>query len=151
MSDLSEDGGIYLAGDLSQTSGYRADTVSSIGFVADISSFEFANIASTAPLAGDTSAGTFQELLMIDGYVSDDDLEITMTPGDDVIEMIIGEFRIPRNAVCLWHPVHAGYQRRHLGYGASVVHAQHRKPRQRQPVVPEHVRFNRVLAVQWTA
>ena len=91
MSDLSEDGGIYLAGDLSQTSGYRADTVSSIGFVADISSFEFANIASTAPLAGDTSAGTFQELLMIDGYVSDDDLEITMTPGDDVIEMIIGE------------------------------------------------------------
>ena len=28
---------------------------------------------------------------LIDGYVSDDDLEVQMTPGDDVVDLVVGE------------------------------------------------------------
>jgi hypothetical protein len=43
-----------------------------------------------APFAA-TAPTVTTSVLLIDGYVNDDDLEIQMTPGDDVVDLVIGE------------------------------------------------------------
>ena len=76
LSDLSEDGSVLLRGDLS---------VSNPGLSIGID-----QTAAVAPFAA-TAPTVTTSVLLIDGYVNDDDLEIQMTPGDDVVDLVIGE------------------------------------------------------------
>jgi hypothetical protein len=76
LSDLSEDGTIVLRGDLSVSNPNL-----SIGID---------QTATVAPFAATAPAAT-TGVRLIDGYVSNDDLEIQMTPGDDVVDVVIGE------------------------------------------------------------
>ncbi|MDA9175530.1 hypothetical protein N9O95_00405 [Alphaproteobacteria bacterium] len=76
LSDLSEDGSIVLRGDLS---------VSNPGVSIGID-----QTSSMAPFSAAAPSAT-SGVRLIDGFVSDDDLEIQMTPGDDVVDLVIGE------------------------------------------------------------
>ena len=76
LSDLSEDGSVLLRGDLS---------VSNPGLSIGID-----QTAAVSPFAA-TAPTVTSSVLLIDGYVNDDDLEIQMTPGDDVVDLVIGE------------------------------------------------------------
>ena len=102
MSDLSEDGGITLNGDLSSNTNYFFSDIAAQ--LANLASVQFAGASTVTPFAssavaaltaainaGTAPANTIAGVRMIDGYVSDDDLEVYMTAGDDEIEMIIGE------------------------------------------------------------
>ncbi len=76
LSDLSEDGSIYLRGDLSE----------------NIPGFSIAIDETDAfsPFTAAAATGV-SGIRLIDGYVSDDDLEVQMTPGDDVVDLVVGE------------------------------------------------------------
>ena len=102
MSDLSEDGGITLNGDLSTNSNYFFSDIAAQ--LANLASVQFAGASTVTPfastgisaltaamVAGTAAAPTIAGVRMIDGFVADDDLTVHMTAGDDVIEMIIGE------------------------------------------------------------
>ena len=104
MSDLSEDGGITLNGDLSTNTNYFffSDIAAQLANLASVQSAgastvtPFAQSAidaleATVAASANTTTNTIGGVRMIDGYVSDDDLEVYMTAGDDEIEMIIGE------------------------------------------------------------
>ena len=85
MSDLSEDGGFTLNGDLSGAAGFQAITATT---ALALASFQYADAQNAGPLAGQ-GAGTY--IKMIDGFVSEEDLEVVMTNGEDLIDLVIGE------------------------------------------------------------
>ena len=76
LSDLSEDGSVVLRGDLS---------VSNPGV-----SIAIDQTSAFSPFTAAASAGV-SGVRLLDGFVSDDDLDIQMTPGDDVVDLVIGE------------------------------------------------------------
>ena len=76
LSDLSEDGSVVLRGDLS---------VSNPGVAIAID-----QTSAFSPFTAAAPSGT-TGVRLLDGFVSDDDLEIQMTPGDDVVDLVIGE------------------------------------------------------------
>ena len=96
MSDLGEDGGIVLNGDLSSNTNYFFSDIAAV--LANLASVQFGAAASVTPFtpaiidaAATAATPSIAAVRMVDGYVSDDDLVVYMTPGEDTIEMIIGE------------------------------------------------------------
>ena len=99
MSDLGEDGGIRLNGDLSTNANYFSSDIAAV--LANLTSVQF-EATSALPVFSETAInaaasattspdGTLAGRLMVDGYVSDDDLVVYMTAGEDTIDLTIGE------------------------------------------------------------